>query len=336
MPIQSSLAIMPPTSVLIAVSPILAEELLHRLEVARGETKGAYLTVSDKDVAKCLEKVRELDWAPFRNGVAIPRAIKSREASSAVVLQRRGMVAPRCSRCERLGPFVECIVAPEYRGHSMHRGACANCMFYHHGTYCSHRNAFVAEGGTAWTPNDTKYVAHPLLSKLSNAECRREVIAVGGLQKALEMEGNDGLDFTRGNPEPYKPRPSKPRRRSKAQKAKTEKTEKKVPAIVVTEPRPPVTPAPRTQARKRTRTLAPWLATSMPSLQFHDTIPEPMDPLSFCGGTVSDDYWDYQLARTNPAAPYANPYGNASSSASGNDEGRSQAPDFWHLHMDGL
>ncbi|PWY93249.1 hypothetical protein BO94DRAFT_573403 [Aspergillus sclerotioniger CBS 115572] len=151
-----------------------------------------HLSAADKAVAMVLEAVRLIEWWE-ENGVPMMRKIKSREATSASVLYHRGVEVPPCTRCERLGPFARCIIAPVYREKSIHRAACSNCIFYHHGTYCSHREKFQVTTKKDWNAEDTEHV-----------------LAAGGLRAALQAAGQTGVEFLSAQPADAQPADAQP------------------------------------------------------------------------------------------------------------------------------
>ncbi|PYH32429.1 DUF3716 domain-containing protein [Aspergillus neoniger CBS 115656] len=141
------------------------------------------LTKFDKQVATVLDVVRPLEWT-IENGQPVERRIRDREAVTAALLYRRGEEVERCDRCQTLGPLAKCIISPSLGGRALHRAACANCIFYHQGTYCPHRLKFEKSKGEMWTESDTQLV-------LPN----------GGLRQTLAQTGEDGFDFLRVNDE---------------------------------------------------------------------------------------------------------------------------------------
>ncbi|PWY65082.1 hypothetical protein BO83DRAFT_321421 [Aspergillus eucalypticola CBS 122712] len=153
-------------------------------DAARREaTSKLKITKFDKQVATVLDVVRPLEWK-LENGQPVERCIKDREAVTAALLYRRGEEVERCDRCQTLGPFAKCITSPSLGGRALHRAACANCIFYHQGTYCPHRLKFEKSKGEMWAESDTQLV-------LPN----------GGLRQTLALTGEDGFDFLRVNDE---------------------------------------------------------------------------------------------------------------------------------------
>ncbi|BCS02550.1 DUF3716 domain-containing protein [Aspergillus luchuensis] len=141
------------------------------------------ITKFDKQVATVLDVVRPLEWK-LENGQPVERPIKDREAVTAALLYRRGEEVERCDRCQTLGPFAKCIISPSLGGRALHRAACANCIFYHQGTYCPHRLKFEKSKGEMWAESDTQLV-------LPN----------GGLRQTLALTGETGFGFLRVNDE---------------------------------------------------------------------------------------------------------------------------------------
>ncbi|PYI08891.1 hypothetical protein BO78DRAFT_427721 [Aspergillus sclerotiicarbonarius CBS 121057] len=151
-----------------------------------------HLSAADKEVIKLLEVVRDIEWVT-KDGVTMVRKIKSREATTAAVLYRRGVEVPPCLRCQKLGPFARCVIVPVYRGKSVHRAACSNCIFYHHGTYCSHREEFQKVRSEDWTFEDSEVV-----------------LAAGGLRAALRAAGQTGVEFINAQPAAAQPAATQP------------------------------------------------------------------------------------------------------------------------------
>ncbi|KAL3261695.1 hypothetical protein ABHI18_003492 [Aspergillus niger] len=173
----------------IAVAMREAKENTLRLPEAQNSTATQQagsqpkITKYDKQVATVLDVVRPLEWA-LENGQPVERRIKSRESITAALLYRRGVEVARCVRCQTKGPFVRCVISPSFGGRALHRAACANCIFYHQGTYCEHRLKFEKSKGDMWAEADTQLV-------LPN----------GGLRQTLQLIGEDGFDFLRVNDE---------------------------------------------------------------------------------------------------------------------------------------
>ncbi|KAI9376457.1 hypothetical protein BJX61DRAFT_538835 [Aspergillus egyptiacus] len=164
------------------------------IEVALKEVNVTSLGPIQSQVVSLLEPVRELDWISGN-----PKELKTTEARTAALLYRRGESVSPCQRCERGGPWSACVVFPVYNKQSMWLYACANCLYYHRATGCSHRHSFEEQGGQPW---DTGATSHTELDESA-------IVSREGLRYVLAEEGRKPVPRPLAVAQPVIPRKNK-------------------------------------------------------------------------------------------------------------------------------